>query len=372
MNASYFQMNDLTIGYHGTPVIRNISLKVKKGEIIALIGPNGAGKSTLLKTIARELEPISGSIYLEGRNMQTISYRELSKKMAVILTERIKVELTTCRDIVATGRYPYTGRLGILDPADQKIVNESLETVHALDLAERDFNAISDGQRQRVLLARAICQEPEIILLDEPTSFLDVRHKLDLLSILTRMARKKEITVIMSLHEIDLAEKVADRILTVKGNQQYGYGAPGEIFEENAIRKLYDIEDGYFDPLFGSIELKKPTGDVPEVFVLAGGGAGIPVYRQLQRENIPFATGVLYTNDLDYRLARLLAAQTITAEPFGPIPEDTYAQAEKVMRKCKKVILAGEAARSPNAPLTALAEQLGLLTTGNEQSTAHT
>ena len=168
MDASYFQMNDLTIGYHGTPVIRNISLKVKKGEIIAMIGPNGAGKSTLLKTIARELEPISGSIYLEGRNMQTISYRELSKKMAVILTERIKVELTTCRDIVATGRYPYTGRLGILGPADQKIVNESLETVHALDLAERDFNAISDGQRQRVLLARAICQEPEIILLDEP------------------------------------------------------------------------------------------------------------------------------------------------------------------------------------------------------------
>ena len=376
MDASYFQMNDLTIGYHGTPVIRNISLKVKKGEIIALIGPNGAGKSTLLKTIARELEPISGSIYLEGRNMQTISYRELSKKMAVILTERIKVELTTCRDIVATGRYPYTGRLGILGPADQKIVNESLETVHALDLAERDFNAISDGQRQRVLLARAICQEPEIILLDEPTSFLDVRHKLDLLSILTRMARKKDITVIMSLHEIDLAEKVADRILTVKGNQQYGYGAPGEIFEENAIRKLYDIEDGYFDPLFGSIELKKPIGDVPEVFVLAGGGAGIPVYRQLQRENIPFATGVLYTNDLDYRLARLLAAQTITAEPFGPIPEDTYAQAEKVMRKCKKVILAGEAARIPNAPLIALAEQLGLMKTGNEQSqtksTAHT
>ena len=106
--------------------------------------------------------------------------------------------------------------------------------------------------------------------------------------------------------------------------------------------------------------------------MLAGGGAGIPVYRQLQRENIPFATGVLYTNDLDYRLARLLAAQTITAEPFGPIPEDTYAQAEKVMRKCKKVILAGEAARISNAPLTALAEQLGLLTTGDKQSTAHT
>ena len=237
-DTPYFVIDDLTIGYHKVPVIRDISVKVQKGEIIALIGPNGAGKSTLLKTIARDLEPIRGKIFLEGRDMQTITYRELSKKLAVILTERIKVELTTCRDVVATGRYPYTGRLGVLRGEDQRIVDEAMETVHALELAERDFNAISDGQRQRVLLARAIAQQPEMILLDEPTSFLDVRHKLDLLTILTRMARKKNITVIMSLHEIDLAEKVADRILTVKGDTHFGFGAPGEVFEEQVIRKL--------------------------------------------------------------------------------------------------------------------------------------
>ena len=201
-DTPYFVIDDLTIGYHKVPVIRDISVKVQKGEIIALIGPNGAGKSTLLKTIARDLEPIRGKIFLEGRDMQTITYRELSKKLAVILTERIKVELTTCRDVVATGRYPYTGRLGLLRGEDQRIVDEAMETVHALELAERDFNAISDGQRQRVLLARAIAQQPEMILLDEPTSFLDVRHKLDLLTILTRMARKKNITVILSLIHI--------------------------------------------------------------------------------------------------------------------------------------------------------------------------
>ena len=209
---AYFSINDLTIGYHKVPVIRNISLEVQKGEIIALIGPNGAGQSTLLKTIARELAPISGSISLEGRDMQTISYRELSKKLAVILTERIKVDLTTCRDIVATGRYPYTGRLGVLTHEDEAVVDAAMETVHALDLSDRDFNAISDGQRQRILLARAICQEPEMILLDEPTSFLDVRHKLDLLSIVTRMARKKNITVIMSLQILPWQTK---RILTI-------------------------------------------------------------------------------------------------------------------------------------------------------------
>ena len=357
---AYFSIDDLTIGYHKVPVIRNISLEVRKGEIIALIGPNGAGKSTLLKTIARELAPISGSIYLEGRDMQTISYRELSKKLAVILTERIKVDLTTCRDIVATGRYPYTGRLGVLTHEDETIVDAAMETVHALDLSDRDFNAISDGQRQRILLARAICQEPEMILLDEPTSFLDVRHKLDLLSILTRMARKKNITVIMSLHEIDLAEKVADRILTVKGDTQFGYGEPGEIFEEQAIRRLYDIEDGYFDPLFGSIELKKPAGDTPEVFVLAGAGTGIPLYRKLQRENIPFATGILYTNDLDHRLARLLAAKVISTEPFRPIPEETLEEALNTMRQCRRVLLAGPEAELSNAPLIAMAKAAGI------------
>lgn len=357
---AYFSINDLTIGYHKVPVIRNISLEVQKGEIIALIGPNGAGKSTLLKTIARELPPISGSIYLEGRDMQTISYRELSKKLAVILTERIKVDLTTCRDIVATGRYPYTGRLGVLTHEDEAVVDAAMETVHALDLSDRDFNAISDGQRQRILLARAICQEPEMILLDEPTSFLDVRHKLDLLSILTRMARKKNITVIMSLHEIDLAEKVADRILTVKGDTQFGYGEPGEIFEEQAIRRLYDIEDGYFDPLFGSIELKKPAGDTPGVFVLAGAGTGIPLYRKLQRENIPFATGILYTNDLDHRLARLLAAEVISAPPFRPIPEETLQEALNIMGRCRRVILAGPEAELPNAPLLTMAKAAGI------------
>lgn len=360
MAEPYFEARDLSIGYHGVPVIRDISLQVQKGEIVALIGPNGAGKSTFLKTIARELPPISGHVFLEGEEISSYSYRELSQKMAVILTERIKVELTTCRDIVATGRYPYTGRLGVLRPEDEQAVDEAMETVHALDLSERDFSAISDGQRQRILLARAICQEPELILLDEPTSFLDVRHKLDLLSILTRMARKKNITVIMSLHEIDLAEKVADKIITVKGDALFGCGKPGEIFDEARIRRLYDIDNGFFDPLFGSIELKKPTGDMPKAFVLAGAGEGIAVYRKLQRENIPFATGVLYKNDLDYRLARLLAAQVISVPAFTAIDEQSYEAATKVMQQCSRVILAGEQSKIPNAPLLEAAKKRNL------------
>lgn len=361
MAQSYFRTEHLSVGYNKNPVISDINLDIHKGEIIALIGPNGAGKSTMLKTFVRDLDILSGKIFLDGKNLLDYSYRELSRKMAVILTERIKVELMTCRDIVATGRYPYTGRLGVLRPEDEQKVDEALEVVHASDLGNRDFNAISDGQRQRILLARAICQEPELILLDEPTSFLDVRHKLDLLSILTRMARQKNITVIMSLHEIDLAEKVADRIISVKGDRQFGFGAPESVFEEQNIRDLYEIDNGYFDPLFGSIELKKPQGDVPKVFVIAGGGCGIPVFRRLQRDNIPFAAGVLYENDLDYRLARLLAAQVVTAAPFEPIPSSAIDHALEIMQGCDTVILAGQIAAKPNALLVEAARKSGKL-----------
>ena len=336
-DTPYFVIDDLTIGYHKVPVIRDISVKVQKGEIIALIGPNGAGKYTLLKTIARDLEPIRGKIFLEGRDMQTITYRELSKKLAVILTERIKVELTTCRDVVATGRYPYTGRLGVLRGEDQRIVDEAMETVHALELAERDFNAISDGQRQRILLARAICQEPEIIILDEPTSFLDIRHKLELLSILRGMAKEKGITVIMSLHEIDLAQKVSDKILCVKGETIDAYGTPEQVFDEGNIRALYDIEQGFFDPCFGSIELPRPLGE-PKILVLSACGTGIPVYRALQKKNLPFCAGILYTNDLDYRLARLLASEVVTEKPFHEIGNAAFNRAMELVYKCDTVI----------------------------------
>lgn len=256
------------------------------------------------------------------------------------MTDRIKTELMTCHDIVATGRYPYTGRLGILTQEDECLVEEAMQAVHAQELGNRDFNAISDGQKQRVLLARAICQDPDVIVLDEPTSFLDVKYKLELLSILERMARQKKITVIMSLHEIDLAQKISDKIICVKGEKISHYGSPEEVFTEEIIRELYGINNGYFDPLFGSIELPAPEGE-PEVFVISSGGTGIPVYRRLQKEHIPFAAGILYENDMDYRLARLLAAEVITEEPFEEIREETLQKAFETIGKCKRVINAG-------------------------------
>ena len=175
---------------------------------------------------------------------------------------------------MATGRYPYTGRLGVLSREDENKVDEALMAVHAQELGIRNFLEISDGQRQRILLARAICQEPEVMILDEPTSYLDIRHKLELLEILRKMAKEKEITVIMSLHEIDLAQKISDKVVCVKGDRIAGFGNPEEIFTEEKIRELYGIDNGYYDPCFGSVELPRVVGK-PEVFVLSSCGTGI-------------------------------------------------------------------------------------------------
>ena len=336
----YFQMKDLSVGYNGNSLIRDINIGINKGEIVTLIGPNGSGKSTILKSITRQLKVVGGNVFLDDTSLLKLPYKELASKMAVVLTDRIKTELMTCHDIVATGRYPYTGRLGILTQEDERLVEEAMQAVHAQELGNRDFNAISDGQKQRVLLARAICQDPDVIVLDEPTSFLDVKYKLELLSILERMARQKKITVIMSLHEIDLAQKISDKIICVKGETISHYGSPEEVFTEEIIRELYGINNGYFDPLFGSIELPAPEGE-PEVFVISSGGTGIPVYRRLQKEHIPFAAGILYENDMDYRLARLLAAEVITEEPFEEIREETLQKAFETIGKCKRVINAG-------------------------------
>lgn len=336
----YFQMKDMAVGYNGKSLIHDINIGINRGEIVTLIGPNGSGKSTILKSITRQLKVIGGNVIFDETSLLKLPYKELASKMAVVLTERIKTELMTCHDIVATGRYPYTGRLGILSEKDEQLVEEAMQAVHAQDLGSRDFNAISDGQKQRVLLARAICQEPDVIVLDEPTSFLDVKYKLELLSILEKMAREKNITVIMSLHEIDLAQKISDKIICVKGEVISHYGSPEEVFTEEIIRELYGINNGFFDPLFGSIELPAPEGE-PEVLVISSGGTGIPVYRKLQKEHIPFMAGILYQNDMDYQLARLLAAEVITEEPFEEIKEETIQKALHVVEQCKRVINAG-------------------------------
>ncbi len=354
------QTRALAVGYNGRPLIRDISIGIRRGEIVSLIGPNGAGKSTILKSISRQLRALAGTVILEKDDLSRLSQRELAARMAVVLTERLNPELMTCWDVAAAGRYPHTGRLGLLGGRDRERVAEALKTMGALDYADQGFASVSDGQRQRVLIARAICQEPEILVLDEPTSFLDVHHKLELLGILRDMAKARGVTVVMSLHEIDLAQKVSDRILCVRGDTIARYGTPEEVFEEASIRDLYGIGKGAYDPLFGSVELPRPEGPA-EVFVLCACGTGIPVFRRLQREGEAFRAGILYTNDVDYRLARLLAEEVVEERPFHGIGDAAFARALACVRDMKRVIDAGVEIGPANRRMQALMDEAARL-----------
>ena len=338
----YVITEKMSVGYQGKPLIEDVEIRLPKGEILTLIGPNGAGKSTILKSIAGQLALIAGCVRLAGEDAKSLSGAELSRKMAVVMTQRLHAELMTCEDVVATGRYPYTGRFGILSPEDHAAVERAMELVRVTELREQYFDRISDGQRQRVMLARAICQEPEILILDEPTSFLDVRHKLEFLSILQKLCREQQLTVILSLHELELAEKISDRILCVKGHTVDRIGRPEEVLTQGYIREVYGITLGSYDEVNGDMELAAPEGE-PEVFVLGGAGSGRKVYRSLQRAGIPFATGILYENDLDYPVAKALAAEVIAERAFEPVSEEHLEAAKRILEKCSRVIRCREA-----------------------------
>ncbi len=333
----YFQAERMSVGYQGEPVIQNMEIGLNRGEILTLIGPNGAGKSTILKSIAGQLKLLGGTVYLNKKELSRMSGAELSRRMAVVFTEKLKTELMTCEDVAATGRYPYTGPFGRLSEKDRAAVAEAMELVHVTELGSQDFTKISDGQRQRVMLARAICQEPEIIILDEPTSCLDVKYKLEFLSVLQELRLRKGLTVIMSLHELELAERVSDRILCVDGPYVERFGTPEEIFRPGYIQSLFHIGTGSFDEENTSMELEAPRGKA-DLFVIAGGGSGRSMYRKLQRERKAFATGILYENDLDYPAAGALAAEVISAKAFEPVDEAVLLQAKKVMDSCSRVI----------------------------------
>lgn len=337
METWYLHTEHMDVGYDGVPLLRDVEIGVRRGEILTLIGPNGSGKSTILKSMIRQLRLLSGVVVLDGQTMAAMKEGEIAKKMAILMTERLRAELMTGEDVVSTGRYPYTGRLGILTKADREKVQEAIALVHGEEFADRPFAQLSDGQRQRLLLARAVCQEPEVIVLDEPTSFLDVKHKLELLEILKRLVRERNVAVVMSLHELDLAQKISDRVVSVTKDGVDRCDTPENIFQSAYIEALYGMESGSYNALFGSLEMARVWGE-PRVFVIGGGGSGIPVYRALQRRGVPFAAGVLSENDVDYWVARALAVETVSVPAFAPLDEGAVAKASALIIKCDHVV----------------------------------
>ena len=331
---------DLTVGYGNKPVLSGFKLDLEKGAFISLLGPNGAGKTTLLRTLSRHLNPLGGYVEVLGRPLSAMSAMDLARIMAVVLTDKVSPPLFTVFEFVALGRYPHTDFLGRLEKKDHRVVIDSLVSVHAEDLAKRPFADLSDGERQKALVARALAQEPRILLLDEPTIHLDLKHRVEVMAILRDLCRKKSITVVASLHDVDVAAKVSDRVALIKNGGLCGWGPPEAVLTGSAVADLYDFKGADFDRRLGSIELRG-DGTRGRAFVAAGMGSGALVYRLLAKRGFSIVTGVLHSNDLDFYVARSLGADCLSVSPMVRVNGDSIDTAAERLKGCDLAIDCG-------------------------------
>ena len=240
------KIDKLKAGYRKKIIINEFSLEISRGEVVSLIGPNGGGKSTLLKSISGQINPLSGSVYIGKEDIRNISLRKLSKRMSIITTERVRTQHMTCRDVVLSGRLPYSDSFGLFNDTDKKAADNAMELMKIGDLSEESYEELSDGQKQRALIARAICQEPQYMIMDEPTSYLDIRYKLELMEVLRKLS-SEGMTIITSLHEPQIALKISDRLLLVHDDGNIQTVTPDEVLRGGLIKDLYGLTDNMYE-----------------------------------------------------------------------------------------------------------------------------
>ena len=259
------KLEDLAIGYktrrRETVVASGIDLSLAGGEFVCLLGANGAGKSTLLRTVAGMQPPLAGRVLIDGADMSRCDAQERAKLVSVVLTERTMAGLLTGRVMVSLGRYPHTGWFGALSPDDHRIVEEALRQTGAASFGERLVGELSDGERQRVMLARALAQQPKLLILDEITAFLDLPRRVEVMALLRGLARDSGRAVLISTHDLDLALRNADRVLLMGSDGALHDGAPEDLVLNGAFSDAFDSNGIDFDPMRGAFQVQR-DGDV--------------------------------------------------------------------------------------------------------------
>lgn len=277
MTETVLQICGLTAGYPGTSrrdavdVVRNVSETLRAGELICLVGPNGAGKSTLLRTLAGMQPALAGTVSLLGENIRAMRADDRARKLSLVLTSRIDAGYLTGYALVALGRSPYTGWMGQLNETDHAIVREAIALVGAQSLSQRVFSTLSDGERQKLLIARALAQQPRLMILDEPTAFLDQPRRVECMGLLRDLAHRTRCAVLLSTHDLDLALRYADRIWLLPYGGGLRAGVPEDLVLNGAFETAFENMGVQFDLHTGTFQkAQRPVRQI----VLMGAGTG--------------------------------------------------------------------------------------------------
>ena len=286
MPETALRTRDLAVGYRTRrtrrAVLERVNLAVHPGELVCLLGPNGIGKSTLLRTLAKMQPALWGAVELGGADLRSFSQSELARRLGVVLTERIVVEALSVRRIVELGRYPHSGWFGRITDADRRVVDWAIDAVGARHLAERDFSRLSDGERQRVMIARALAQEPMLLVLDEPTAFLDVPSRVELMGLLRQLTRDGRLAVVVSTHDLELALRPADIIWLVMPGGELMTGAPEDVVLAGGVGQAFEGRQIRFHPEERAFRLL--TGDGGDATVRGSGLRAALASAVLERE----------------------------------------------------------------------------------------
>lgn len=285
MNTLLLQTENLTVGYGGRRekphvIARGLDLALPAGSLVCLLGPNGVGKSTLLRTLAGLQRPLSGRVRLGSDDVHALPPRQLAKRLSVVLTERVDAGLLSAYALVALGRHPYTNWRGDFSRHDKEMVDKAIVAVGAEALAARPFNELSDGEKQKVMIARALAQEPDVMILDEPTAFLDLPRRVEIMMILRRLTQEQGKAVLLSTHDLDLALRSAD-VVWLMENGRIHTGAPEDLVIGGQLARAFANEGVHFDVMSGSFHVARhPLG---EIDVIGDGVHAVWTARALER-----------------------------------------------------------------------------------------
>jgi iron complex transport system ATP-binding protein len=244
---------NLTLAYEGTPIVQDLTLAIPTGKMTALVGANGCGKSTLLRGLARLLKPVSGAVYLDSKSIFQRSTKEVAQQLGLLPQNPIAPEGLTVKDLVAQGRYPYQNWLQQWSAQDERIVQRALEITDLIEFSDRSLDTLSGGQRQRAWIAMALAQDTEILLLDEPTTFLDLAHQMEVLDLLYDLNQQQGRTIVMVLHDLNHACRYADYLVAVKEGRVFAAGDPQSVMTEAFVQSVFGLDCRIFaDPISGT------------------------------------------------------------------------------------------------------------------------